>query len=149
MKKSLCLFCALCMTLLLCSCGISDDIPAGYTASAEHFDPEPTQDHTDYGKYTYPSGEPFTNNGDYHIVGAGETEAIMGYFTNFGDWMETQNRTGEYDFDPACITAGDYVRIVTKEGDPVGNSRYGKYDNYSVYLFDTDSLTLFYIHSNI
>ncbi len=39
--------------------------------------------------------------------------------------------------------------IETKEGKPIGDSFYGKYDNYSVYFFDTDSCVLYYLHSNI
>lgn len=30
-----------------------------------------------------------------------------------------------------------------------GDSEYTKYDNYSIYYFDIDSLTLYYMHSNI
>ena len=47
------------------------------------------------------------------------------------------------------ISEGDYVLIETKEGKPIGDSFYGKYDNYSVYFFDTDSCVLYYLHSNI
>ncbi len=54
-----------------------------------------------------------------------------------------------YDFNPDSISEGDYVLIETKEGKPIGDSFYGKYDNYSVYFFDTDSCVLYYLHSNI
>ena len=56
---------------------------------------------------------------------------------------------GIYDFDTSIITEGDYVRIETKEGEEIGDSTYGKYDNYSVYFFDRETLTLYYIHNNI
>ena len=53
------------------------------------------------------------------------------------------------DFDVNSITENDYVRIVTKEGTPIGDSIYGRFDNYSVFLFDSETLTLYYIHNNI
>lgn len=63
-------------------------------------------------------------------------------------WMH-KNRLNEYKFDINTINEGDYVLIKTKEGKEIGNSQYGKYDNYSVYLFDSETLTLYYIHNNI
>ena len=55
----------------------------------------------------------------------------------------------EYDFNESIINEGDYVKIKTKEGQPIGNSKYKKYDNYNVYFFDSETKTLYYIHSNI
>ena len=63
--------------------------------------------------------------------------------------MKLENRMDEYTFDIASVSFGDYVRIETKEGKPIGESRYGKYDDYNVYFFDTDTKTLYYIHTNI
>ena len=63
--------------------------------------------------------------------------------------MESLERLNEYDFDVNSITENDYVRIVTKEGTPIGDSIYGRFDNYSVFLFDSETLTLYYIHNNI
>ena len=63
--------------------------------------------------------------------------------------MISQEREKEYDFDINLITEGDYVKIKTKEGKKIGNSKYGKFDDYSVYFFDVETLTLYYIHNNI
>ena len=64
--------------------------------------------------------------------------------------MKSESRLDEYDFDTSVINEGDYVKIVTKEGQPInGDSTYGKYDNYSIYFFDIETLTLYYIHNNI
>ena len=52
--------------------------------------------------------------------------------------METQGRLDEYDFDPACIGMGDYVRFDKRS-----------MANYTVFFFDTESGILYYIHSNI
>ena len=63
--------------------------------------------------------------------------------------MISQEREKEYDFDINLITEGDYVKIKTKEGKEIGNYKYGKFDDYSVYFFDVETLTLYYIHNNI
>lgn len=124
-------------------------IPRGFTEKEEHFDPEGFQDYTDYCKYIYSEVAPFSNDARYHAVTAGEIPEIRAYFENFAGWMETEDRLNEYDFSPECITEGDYVLIKTKEGQRIGDGRYSKYDDYTVYFFDTGSLTLYYIHTNI
>lgn len=63
--------------------------------------------------------------------------------------MRECDRLDEYDFDESVINSWDYIRIKTKEGEKIGDSKYEKYDNYSVYYFDIETLTLCYIHSNI
>ena len=47
------------------------------------------------------------------------------------------------------INSGDYFYIYTLEGKPIGQSIYGKYDNYDVYYVDIESCTVYFIHSNI
>ena len=50
--------------------------------------------------------------------------------------------------DKSIINVGNYVRIKTKEGEKSGNYIYGKYISYSIYLFDVETLTLYYMHNN-
>ena len=126
-----------------------DKPPSGYTEKEEHYDPNGFQDYTDYCKYQYASVDPFRNDERYHAVTAEETKAIIGYFSNFERWMRSADRYDEYDFDWRCVNEGDYVFIMSKEGRPIGQSYYGKYDNYTVYFFDTESMILYYIHNNI
>ena len=71
------------------------------------------------------------------------------YFEDFSSWMESADRLREFDFDINDINEGDYVKIKTKEGQKIANGKYEKYDNYSVYFFDIETLTLYYIHNNI
>ena len=113
-------------------------IPAGYLQKEEHFDPDGFQDYTDYCKYWYPDATPFEQDERWHEVSEEEIEEIRGYFENFRSWMETQGRLDEYDFDPACIGTGDYVRFDKRS-----------MANYTVFFFDTESGILYYIHSNI
>jgi hypothetical protein len=141
------------LTLLLGMCAGMEappfGVPEGYMDKEEHFDKNGFQDYTDYCKYYYDSAEAFESNAFYEPVTDDDIENIRSYFMNFRFWMMGSDRLNEYDFNSFCITSGDYVRIITKEGQPIGDTRYGKFDNYTVYFFDTDTCTLYYIHGNI
>ena len=63
--------------------------------------------------------------------------------------MKAADRQSEYDFDDSCISKGDYFCIKTKEGQEIGTGNYDKFDNYTVYFYDSESSILFYIHTNI
>ena len=140
-----CLYFVACNTM-----AILNHIPMGYVSKEEHFDQVGWQDYTDYCKYQYWSSIPFQLDTRYHIVSEAEIENIIGYFDDFRGWMEVCGRLDEYDFDPVCINAGDYLLIDTKEGKPIGqNSHYRKYDCYTLYFFDRETWTLYYIHTNI
>lgn len=143
----------LCIVILctLAGCGRIPDphIPYGYLSSEEHWDKEGFQDYTDFCVFRYDSLRSFEAMTDYAEITDADIEKIAGYFSNFRMWMETENRINEYSFDESCISEGDYCFIKTKEGQRIGSSTYGKYDFYSVYFFDTESLTLYYIHTNI
>ena len=54
-----------------------------------------------------------------------------------------------YDFDKNIVSEGDFFYIETKDGEPIGQGTYGKFDNYSVYYFDVDAQILYYFHNNI
>ena len=136
---------------LLTGCSQADivGIPKGYIEKFEFYDKEGFQDYTDYAKYIYSDNKHFINNSEYKKVSDDDIENIKGYFENFKGWMKAAERLDEYDFDDKIINEGDYVKIKTKEGQPIGNSKYKKYDNYHVYFFDSETNTLYYIHSNI
>ncbi len=148
-RRIVLLFAAAC---LLSACGQPSapktEIPEGCIEKAEFFDPKGFRDYTDYCRYVYPSDFCPDAEPRYHPVEEPDVERLKGYFADFRGWMETEKRLGDYDFDPDCIGPGDYVRIETREGTPIGTGTYGKYDCYTVYFFDTESHTLFYIHQN-
>ena len=152
MKSAVRLFClALLLMPFFCGCTIrpNREIPAGYINKEEHIDLQGGQDFTDYCKYYYPNDDVSVIHNNYRTVDEADIEDIQGYFSDFARWMETEGREDDYDFDSACITPGDYVRIRTKEGTPIGDSYYQKYDDYTLWFFDTESCTLYYIHTNI
>ena len=145
------------VTLLVAGCSLSDrvgdklnGVPSGYVSVEEHFDPDGFQDYTDYAKYYYENGETtFAHRRHYQMVKETDIVEIQSYFSNFRSWMKAEDRLAEYDFDPACISAGDYWYLEDKEGKRIGDSRYKKYEDYTLRLYDTETDTLFYIHNNI
>ncbi|MBR0134984.1 MAG: hypothetical protein IJM18_02185 [Clostridia bacterium] len=141
------------LTALFCGCEKLDlqyrGIPSGFIGSEEHMDEEGFRQYTDYCKYYYPGPEKFVKNKRYKPVSEVGTETVKGYFDDMETRLQAFGRLEEYDFDPAMISEDDLVRIVTKEGEPVGCSgRYEEYANYDVWLFDTETNTLYYIHNN-
>ncbi len=146
MKQPVCLILAALLCAVLPGCGSAYDhfygIPGGYTASEEHFEKDAWQDSADYCKYVYPSPEPFEKDGRYSVVTEADVAEIRGYFADFAEWMETQDRMAEYDFDDSIIGVGDRVYLRTR-------GSHDKYEDYTVCFFDSETCVLYYIHANI
>lgn len=149
MKKAILFLCISALLLTVAGCGGVTNVPKGYISSEEHPEKGSFQDSTDYCLYRYADTAPVANDSRYHAITADEVETVKGYFDNFADWMQAEDRMDEYGFDAACISEGDYVYLITKENQPIAGGVYGAYDNYSVWFFDVGSLTLYYIHNNI
>lgn len=157
MKKILGITSVLLCLLLATGCaalhesGIKKYVPKGYTESVGEIRKNEWNGYTDFFIYKYSSSEMFRNNEDYTSVSQDDIVKIKEYFADTEKWMNIENRAEEYTFDGDCISVGDYFRIETKEGEVIGKGpeKYGKYDDYSVYLFDTENRTLYYIHSNM
>lgn len=124
-------------------------VPEGYIRSEEHWEQDAFQDSIDFCIYYYDTADHVKSASEYWKVTEGDIEKITGYFKVFRQIMQAVNRLDEYSFDPECISAGDYCYIKTKEGEPIGDSAYGKYDDFTVCFFDAEALTLYYIHCNI
>ena len=126
-------------------------VPFGYTDCEEHFDPLGFMDWTDYCWYQYDSADKFTHREGYQKVTEKDIIRVKGYFDDTQRVLEGSGRSDEYDFAPACISAGDYMKLTTTEGQLRGNNtgkRYGRYDNYELYFFDQETLRLYYISCN-
>ena len=124
-------------------------IPDGYIDKEEYYDKDGFQDYTDYAKYLYASKDVIINNKEYKKIEQDDIQNIIGYFEDFSGWMKAADILSEFNFDINNINEGYYVKIKTKEGQKITNGKYGKYDNYSIYFFDIETLTLYYIHNNI
>ena len=153
MKRTVCMIAVALCALALTGCsGLYyriNGIPRGYTAKEEHFEKDAWQDSTDYCKYFYASPEPFEKDGRYRLITEDDVAELQGFFADFANWMELQDRMGEYDFDDSVLRAGNLVYIQTREGQPIGDAIYGKYDDYSIGVFDVENCVLYYIHANI
>ncbi len=124
-------------------------IPTGYISEELHPDPHGFMDWSDYYKYTYSPDSDFSQNPDYVQVKEEDIPELCGFFSDFQHWMDSADRLDEYDFDPECIDTQDYFRIETREGEQrTVDSVFGKYDLYTVYLYDSESNTLYVIHNN-
>lgn len=109
-------------------------------------------DYTDYCKYFYLSDitDSLKNNSNFVEVSLSDTEVIYQYFSDFEEWVSNCEYYDKYDFDiDTQINIGDFYCLKTMEGQEVGQSKYKKYDNYSLYYFDIDKNILYYIHNNI
>ena len=81
---------------------------------------------------------------------------LLGYIDNFENWVNV-TREGDddnalvvnYHFSRADIDESDYLYIYDREGKPIGDVAYSKYDYYNVYFFDSQTTTLYYFHNNI
>lgn len=81
---------------------------------------------------------------------------LLGYIDNFENWVNV-TREGDddnalvvnYHFSRADIDGSDYLYIYDREGKPIGDGVYSKYDSYNVYFFDSQTTTLYYFHNNI
>lgn len=152
MKKYMRILLAALLICTLSGCGTNRDahIPDGFIRAEEHWDPDGIQDYTDFCIYWYDTVRPIQADSVYREVTEDDIPRLLGYFSNFRGWMEAEHRMDEYSFDDGCITPGDFFFVKTKEGQPIGKSSvYGVYDNYSVFFFDRETLTLYYIHTNI
>ena len=140
--------------LLLAACGQDDAVMLSLPAytQKEFYTEGVWQDFTDYGVYTFSTFDEAKLDENLYFEKVTDTENILSYIENFEGWLTGDTElSAHYNFDKSWIDESDYVFISTKEGKTIGNSdhRYGKFDNYDVYFFDTDTWTLYYFHNNI
>ena len=128
-------------------------IPGGYISSEKHYDEYGFQDSTNFCIYRYRSADPFMNKEEYRLVSNdAQFRLLMGYFFNFRKQLglgPDHDRINEYTFDESSITMGDYFYIDKIQVQEISSSPNWIYENYTIYYFDTETLTLYYIHSNM
>ena len=117
------------------------------------------QDYTDYGKYYFNEVPSIEDNEYFKVATATDIEVLNGYIDNFDNWVnlisesplikKEQELVKNYDFERTIINEGDFFYIYDKMGEPIGESQYEQYDFYDVYIFDIESCTLYYFHSEI
>lgn len=111
------------------------------------------QDYTDYAKYFYDSitAQDLELSEHFTVTTDEDVEEILLHINDFEGAVEVtaEELRENYDFDRSIVTEGDYFCIETKDGEPIGQGFYEKFDNYSVYYFDVDAQILYYFHHNI
>lgn len=112
-------------------------------------------DSTDFGIYTFPGASPGESEYFKPVTAESETE-LLGYIDEFEqvidslrDGDEGDDLVNNYRFSRDDIDEGDYLYISDREGKPIGDGAYSKYDYYNVYFFDSQTTTLYYFHNNI
>lgn len=155
MKKLLSLLLALSVLLGLCGCSYQDPVIKSLPKynSKFFYTSGGFQDYTDYAKYCYESitVQNLEESGYFTATTAEDVDEVLLYIENFEHWVETigEELKDNYDFDKSVVSEGDFLYIVTKDGEPIGQGTYGKFDDYSVYYFDLDAQILYYFHNNI
>lgn len=155
MKKLGLVFLLLVLMLVLCECFYIDPVLNSLPQykSKVFYTSGGFQDYTDYAKYTYDSitVQDLVSSTYFNETSAKDIQEITLYIQDFEEWVKTVG--GElmqnYDFDRTILSEGDYFYIATKEGEPIGNSAYRKFDSYDIYYFDIDTQILYYFHNNI
>lgn len=112
-------------------------------------------DSTDFGIYTFPGASPGESEYFKPVTAESKTE-LLGYIDKFEqvidslrDGDEGADLVNNYRFSRDDIDGSDYLYIYDREGKPIGDGAYSKYDYYNVYFFDSQTTTLYYFHSNI
>lgn len=159
MKKITVMFVAITLLLtFLAGCG-SDEAPEeiikGYKDSKTFSDgSEADSSVQEFSKYIYDESydKKFAGNDDYTKVDSKNIDEISGFVENFDSWAELSSFSDDYDFSKESVTEGDYYVIAdsTTSDDNVGQRKERRvYRAYSIYYYDTETHTLYYIHCDI
>ena len=155
--KKICIILAVLFAILsLSACSVTkDEVVSALPKydSMEAYSSGDFQDFTDYMKYSYHSVDEstLTETGYFKKLSDADADDIREYIDDFEQWVETcgGELSKKYDFDRSIISAGDHFYLITKEGQPIGDGAYGRFDDYSLYYFDMDAQMLYYFHNNI
>lgn len=130
-----------------------EQIIKGYKDSQVYSDNN-ENDKENFSKYIYDEGaeKNFAKSQDYEKVTAENKEDISGIFEDFQKWASISTFQDEYDIKPDIVTEGDYFCIVDSDlnNDNIGQRKSRTvYRQYTLYLYDTESNTLYYINHDI
>ena len=106
------------------------------------------QDYTDFGKYSYSSVK-IDRNKYFKKVSSNDVETIYAFIDNYEEWIDDirsndpdDELVSNYSFDRDCIDTEDYFYIYE-------NEEYSKFGCYDVWIFDSQSMSLYYFYNNI
>jgi len=122
-------------------------MPIGYIEKEEYYDETGFTEFMDYAKYVYPFKSIISYNKKYEILKENNIDKVRDYFSDFSFSLSNELE-GVYDFDEDIITEGDYVRVQNAEQFNYPSGSFGNYTNLTIFYFDVETLTLYYIHKN-
>ena len=150
MKKCMIILCAV-FVCFSCGCGlVRDPVIASlgnYRAKALYTEGA-VQDFTDYGKYTFDEAHP-ENSSYFELLTEEQMQTLCRYLDDFEGRVASLRES-----DPACELAShyDFRRDLLSPDDYWYLSvdpDYPDYGNYTLYLFDAETLTVYYFHNNV
>lgn len=111
------------------------------------------QDFTDYGKYYFTTVRVDANPYFTQIRDA-DLAVINEHLDDFESWIElfrsndpSRKIVQNYDFDRRIIDTEDYFYITTKKH--TWSDGHTSLTSYNLYIFDSQTLVLYYFHNNI
>ena len=155
--KMLILYVLIMMLLFACvtACAMEDPIvdSLGKYGDSAYYITDGFQDFTIYAKYVYPSAD-LSENLWMEKICPEDLEVIQKHLDNYESWIEAIDRSdpdsevvANYDFDRSAIDTEDYFYIDSEEH--TWEDGYTTLVNYDVYIFDTQTQTLYFFHNNI
>lgn len=148
--------CLLVLSLSACTFKSKDPVIAslGKAMSVQRYSVSGFGDSTDYGIYTFTGAKP-EDSEYFKPVTVESKNELLGYIDNFENWVNVTREDDDntlfenYHFSRADIDESDYLYISDRDGEPIGDGVYSKYDSYNVYFFDSQTTTLYYFQNNI
>lgn len=148
--------CLLVLSLSACTFKSKDPVIAslGKAMSVQRYSVSGFGDSTDYGIYTFTGAKP-EDSEYFKPVTVESKNELLGYIDNFENWVNVTREDDDntlfenYHFSRADIDESDYLYIIDRDGEAIGDGVYSKYDSYNVYFFDSQTTTLYYFHNNI
>ena len=146
----LCLILSLVLCLSACDYDKAPVKSLGKYDSCQRYDDGAFQDISLYAIYKFSSAQ-LENNRYFTPVsnsGIEELEEYLSWFERFINFDSPQNKLEKnYKFDHNLIDCEDYYYIYDKMGEPIGESFYEQFDNFDIYFFDYQTMTLYFFHT--
>ena len=153
MKQIMCLLSVLVLLFSIASCAILEDRQSQILETLGDYETKRfwtdggSQDYTDFGIYTYQSVN-LEGNEYFKKLSDDTVDTFLTFIDDFEGWVELIGTTSpeselakNYSFDRALIDAKDYFYIYEDED-------YNKFGCYDLWLFDSQTNTLYYFHNN-
>ena len=142
------------LSLFGCS-SVSEDeaVVKGYADKQEYND-DGTNGQQSFTKYIYDTDvkNDYQKDKNYIQVNSDNKDEIAGYLHHFDEWVKISSFKDKYDFTSDMITAEDFYYITENvvSDDNIGQRKERRvYKMYSIYYYDTESNTLYYIFNDI